>query len=306
MTLPALTVSHLAAAPFDVARLGDQPVVMTRGFESVSYGQLHFRHARPASGKITGRPVLCLHQTPNSSQVFIEFMAELAQDREVYALDTPGLGESDLPAQAPEIADYAGAVSEFLTARRLPRVDVVGYHTGASIAAELSRHEPEQVHRLVLVGLALLNDEERQAFFDQPWPRPQAADGSHLKEEWQRSQSWRGAGQSDASVTRTFLQKINAGNTGWWGARAVMRHNLGKTLTQTKVPFAVLNPNDDLHNVTPRVRDLRPDVAVVPIAGYGFGLFEVIPGPLAAFSRNYFDEGAVAPGVLHEGENDDP
>jgi hypothetical protein len=159
---------------------------------------------------------------------------------------------------------------------------------------------------MLLVGLALLNESERAAFFDQPWPRPQTSDGGHLLDEWRRSQHWRGAGQSDASITRTFIQKISAGNTAWWGARAVMRHDLAHALKQTPVPFVVLNPNDDLFEITPRVAELRPEITVLPITEYGFGLFEVIPAPLARLAQTYFDSGAVSPHPLTEGAADEP
>ena len=209
LTLTALPV---AASPFDRSRHRRDAVVIRRRFADVAYGQLHYRMATPKDpDSATMRPVVCFHQTPNSSQVFVEFMGELARDRAVYAVDIPGLGESDLPSTPPDIEDYARAMREFLDALKLHQVDIVGYHTGASIAAVLANEAPERVSRMMLVGLALLNDDERSAFFNQPWPAPTEADGSHLMRSWQRSFGWRGPGQSDASVERTFIQKTAAG-----------------------------------------------------------------------------------------------
>ncbi|MEM1261633.1 MAG: alpha/beta fold hydrolase [Pseudomonadota bacterium] len=285
--LPATTV----AAPFDAARLRNPDVAIDRAFERVGYGQLHFRVAAPRdSAAITRRPVVCFHQTPNSSQVFIEFMAELAIDRRVFAVDTPGLGESDLLQPAPEITDYATAMHQFLVAQQLEEVDVVGYHTGANIAATLGNLAPDRVRGLLLVGLALFNETEREAFIEKPWPRRRQSDGGHLLPEWQSSHRWRGPGQSDESVARTFIEKLSAGNTAWWPARAVMRHDLATELEALTVPTVAVNAGDDLEAITPRVVTVRPDIELITIADAGFGLFETRAAELATLARRVFDD----------------
>ncbi len=279
------------AAPFDRSRVDANVVHLERDFATVGYGQLHFRRAEPVepSQRSDANPVLCLHQTPSSSQVFVEFMGELARDRIVFAIDTPGLGESDLPAEPPDIDDYSQAIAEFIDTQGLTEVDIVGYHTGASIALELAARQPERIGSMMLVGLALFDESERAAFFDRPWPRPTAADGSHLLEEWQRSTRWQGPGQSDASKERMFLAKLAAGRTAWWGARAVMRHDLESRLRDDEHPLLIINANDDLFDVTPRARALRDDADFVEFTDYGFGIFEVIPAELAALARKHFD-----------------
>lgn len=293
--LLGLAATHNAlAAPFDGRRATNPDVVLDRGFCRVGYGQLHFRYARPADQtKYSGaRPILCFHQTPNSSQVFVEFMQALATDRDVFAVDTPGLGESDLPTEPPEIADYAQAMAEFLGTMQLTEVDVVGYHTGASIALELAHVQPNRIAHLMLVGLALFTEKERQSFFDNPWPRPREAGGQHLLSEWERSFHWRGKDQSDASVERTFVQKIAAGDTAWWGARAVMRHDLAGRLEQTSKPLLIVNAADDLFEVTPRAKSVAPQALFKEYDAHGFGIFEVLPYELATLATGFFDREA--------------
>ncbi len=280
------------AMPFDRDRLGDSPVRVTRGFGNGLDGmQLHYRRAEPIDKtKLKSQtPVLCLHQTPNSSQVFVEFISELARDRIVYAVDTPGLGESDSFAEPPEIADYARSMLAFLENEKLGPVDIVGYHTGASIALEIAALQSDQIKSMMLVGLALFNEEERAGFFNSPWPRPIEADGSHLQHEWNSTHKWRGPGQTDASVRRAFLTKISAGERGWWGARAVMRHDIESRLKQATSPLLVINPNDDLFEITPKALAIRPCVKIIDYPDHGFGIFEVIPSEIASLARNHFD-----------------
>jgi len=269
-------------------------MTVRRGFATVGQRQLHYRFAAPPESRTSPAPlpVLCLHQTPNSSQVFVKFMTYLASDRPVFAVDTPGLGQSDRPENAPDIADYAAAMAGFLDEIGLPRVNVVGYHTGASIALELAALRPGGIAAAMLVGLALFDPGERDAFFAEPWPRPTRADGGHLLEEWQRSFRWQGPGQSDESVERGFIEKISAGPTAWWGARAVMRHDLEPRLREATAPLLIVNARDDLFDVTPRARAIRPDARFEDFPDYGFGIFEVIPARLADLARDHFDGAA--------------
>ncbi len=279
-----------AAGPFNRARLGDAPVLMRRGFVDTPSGQIHYRMAEPANGVlITASPVACFHQSPISSQIYVELMSHLATDRRVYAFDTPGFGESDLPLEPPEVTDYAATMLATFDALELTRVDAIGYHTGASIVTQMAADAPERFGALVLAGVALLNEEERASFFERPWPAPREPGGGHLMIEWERTQTWRGQGQTDASAERAFLEKLSNGETAWWGARAVMRHDLEAALAAVASRMIIINARDDLYEVTPRARALRPDARFITFEDRGFGLIEVEAEALAALARAHFD-----------------
>jgi pimeloyl-ACP methyl ester carboxylesterase len=64
----------------------------------------------------------------------------------------PGFGESD-PSPMPSMADAAGAMSDLANDLRLRQIDLLGVHSGASVALELAAARPELVRRLVLVGI---------------------------------------------------------------------------------------------------------------------------------------------------------
>lgn len=282
------------AEPADPARFASRPAAVEREFVRVGYGQLHLRRTvpvtRPASGPT---PVMLFHQSPNSSQVFVEFMAELGADRQVFAPDTPGFGNSDLPSRQPAIADYARAMSELADALGLHRVQVIGYHTGAAIAIELARTRPELVAGLVLVGIPVFEAEEQAAFRAQPWPLPRSADGSHVQEEWQRSMHWRGPGQSEDSVARTFNAKMTAGQTAWWGAHAAIHYDTRAALSEITAPVLFIRPRDDLWESSLRALPALGDAPRIDLPEQGFGLFESMPERLAETVRAFFDEGRV-------------
>lgn len=259
-----------------------------RSYFECRYGQLHVHHAIPPGGGFDeGTTLLCFHQSPMSARVFRRFLPIAGMDRAVYAPDTPGFGDSDAPPAQPTIADYAAAMLDFLDSMRFRKVDLLGYHTGAAIAAEIAIARPQLVRRVVLVGVPVLDDAERAAFEAQPWPVAIAEDGSHLAREWQRSQQWRGPGVTLEMLADAFADKLRNGAAAWWGAGAVMRHPLRERLRLVAQPTLVLRPRDDLWDATARARGLLPDARFVDMPDFGFGLFDVAPEAVAGHLREF-------------------
>ena len=86
-------------------------------------------------------------------RVFQRFLPLMGRDRSVYAPDLAGCGESDGPVGRASAVDHGAAIGDFLDAMRFRQVDVLGYHAGALVAIELAIARPQQVRRLILVGV---------------------------------------------------------------------------------------------------------------------------------------------------------
>jgi pimeloyl-ACP methyl ester carboxylesterase len=264
---------------------------LRRSYFDCRYGQLHMRHAIPSGGGFDeGTTLLCLHQSPMSGRVFQKFLAIAGGTRAIYAPDTPGYGESDAPPHKPAIADYAAAMLDFLDSMRFRKVDLLGYHTGSAIAAEIAIARPDLVRRIVMVGVPVLDDAERAAFRSQPWPTEIREDGAHLTAEWQRSLRWRGPGVTLEQLAASFAEKLRNGPYAWWGANAVMDWPARERLPLVRQPTLVLRPKDDLWEATARSRGLLPDARHLDMPDFGFGLFDVAPdavaGQIAEFLRD--------------------
>jgi len=61
--------------------------MIRKAYADTSGGQCHYRYQNG-----TGDPVVFLHQTPSSSQMFEAIMVRL-QDHSTYAIDSPGFGQ---------------------------------------------------------------------------------------------------------------------------------------------------------------------------------------------------------------------
>lgn len=125
-----------------------------RGYFESRYGQLHVHNAIPPGGGFEeATALLCLHPAGKSGRVFQGFLALAGTDRSVYAPDLPGCGESDAPPGRTSVAEYATAIGDFLDSMRFRQIDVLGYHAGSLVAIELAIARPQQVRRVVMVGV---------------------------------------------------------------------------------------------------------------------------------------------------------
>jgi pimeloyl-ACP methyl ester carboxylesterase len=102
------------------------------------------------------QPILLVHGLGGRWQNWIENIPRLAAQRRVVALDLPGFGRSQLPAEPISIAGYARTLDRVCDLLELDAPLVGGNSLGALVVAELALRFPERVGALVLVGPACL------------------------------------------------------------------------------------------------------------------------------------------------------
>ena len=153
MTSFDATVTSLARPAGSVRSDAKAPAsTLSRRYVGPPGRQTHLLEA----GLISSEPSLwCLHATAYAGRSFAPLIEALAGRRRVVAPDTMGYGGSDKPGQRIEIGDYASLIDQALDAAGEDRVDLLGYHTGALVAAELARLRPDRVRRLILIGVPL-------------------------------------------------------------------------------------------------------------------------------------------------------
>jgi pimeloyl-ACP methyl ester carboxylesterase len=233
-----------------------------RGYADVSFGQVHYRE----HGE--GPPLVLLHKTPSSSIQYARALPLLGERFRCIALDTPGFGMSDpFPAQ-PAMEDYGRALVEVLDAMGLERVDLVGHHTGASIAVEAAASRPERVGRLALAGILCFDDEAERArwrgyldahrfeldsagAFLETYPKPMLArDQEHSPDDPERY--W-----------LELVAYLQAGPRFWWSYAAVVEHRAYERFPSLTMPVLVMNQVDGR-----TYESTRKAAAAIPGASY--------------------------------------
>ena len=134
----------------------------------------------------SGPPLFALHPSPLDSAFMAPLMGRLASRATVIAPDTPGFGDSDpLPGPIDDLSPCVRAMAALRQALGLERVGVYGSATGAQIAVEWAKAEPQALSGIMLDNAAAFDDAERsriiKGYLPDVTPSP---DGSHLARAW--------------------------------------------------------------------------------------------------------------------------
>lgn len=151
-------------------------------FARVGSRLVHYRKAG------SGPAVVLLHDSPRSSRLHLDTMAALMDQFTVYALDTPGYGNSDpLPAAEPTISELGVALGETLAVLSLANAAIYATHTSSKIALDYVAHCETPPPLLILDGLAIPRSAGDEAFIAE-YMRPFHIDagGAYLAAEWTR------------------------------------------------------------------------------------------------------------------------
>jgi pimeloyl-ACP methyl ester carboxylesterase len=272
----------LTSAPAFALPEPSKPRIRRRYVEG-PFGQLHMRVATPPSGApLSAPPLLLLHQSPLSSRMFDRLMPLLADRRIVIAVDTPGYGESDRPAERPSLAGYSDAILLALRSGFGARLDVAGYHTGAAIAADMAARYPRRVRKLVLIAVPHFDEKRRGDLLKQLGERAAyKEDGSHLLPLWTGSFKARPQGQSVDDVARIVAEKQRVGQYGEWALLSALADDLAPVFSGVRQPTLLLAPHDGLEDETRAAARLIAKSTLEELPSLAYGLFDAAPAMLA-------------------------
>ena len=236
-----------------------------RAYVDGPYGQVHLR----AAG-VGGRPLLLLHQSPISSIQFEAALPLLAKAGfHAVAMDTPGFGQSDRPAEPVGIAGYASAIAPVLDVLGWETADIVGHHTGALIAAAFANRHGARIRKLILNGVALLSDEDRAYFAQFNFaPLNPVADGSHLIAAWNQRLAASPGWSNLSAMHRYTVEMLSKPDDYSWGFEAAFAYDMEAALAGIAAPTLILtNTGEDLFEASKRAHSLRPDFAFLALEG---------------------------------------
>ena len=251
------------------------------------WGQVHVREMG------AGDQLLLLHQSPLSGAMFEAAMPFLAAAGfHVAAVDTAGYGASEGAPQPPTISDHGEAVVNVLDALDWERCHVLGFHTGASIAAAFAARHGHRLRRLVLNGVPLLTEEELAFYqtYDFKPLLPQA-DGSHLLQAWnmrlQATPGW----SNLRAMHRYTVEMLSINETYHLGFRAALSHDMHDDLMALDVPTLIFtNTGEDLYESSKRAAGLREDFAYAELEGGTHDIVDEQPEAWAAVVADFLQE----------------
>lgn len=260
------------------------------------FGQLHI-HAIAPSIAVEDRktPLILFHPNPVSGNFYRDFMLEMGKDRVVMAIDTPGYGQSARPPEPQSIGGLAGAAADALDALGYGRdgngaIDVLGYHTGTLIAAELAITRRDLVRRLVLPGIPFYMGQERVENYERlTSPEALQEDGSHVLDAWEFWVTDRNEGVSLERGAEHFADQLQSGTTSWWAYHSVFSYAAEERLPLVTQPVMIPNTHGGLMEHSRAAAALFPNVKLIDMPNLHHGIFDVGVDELAATSREFLD-----------------
>ena len=198
------------------------------------------------------------------------------QHRRVLAPDYHGYGESSPPANGAQvsIADYARTIWQAMDQLGIEVIDVLGHHTGSKVATEMIAQRPSAVCGVVFISASLRTEAELKGAPPLFEPIAPDSEGSRMLSFLRAAEEYRGDGAGLDFCYEFVADCMRAGGRYQEGNRAAFRYNqiFPDRLRNISQRVHVLNPEDDLYAITPRVLEHLSDRELITLPGWGLGM----------------------------------
>lgn len=290
LTASILIFAACSTTPPNIAAL-QEPATVKRKFVDGLYGQVHVRVSTPPNNVSQKTPLLLLHPTPYSSQFYLPFIEEIGKDRLVIAMDTPGYGDSDRPATPPTMQDYARNAIKALDELGITEpLNVMGYHTGTLIAAEMTINNSERINKVILAGTPIYSP-ERLPELHRKYAKPDElkTSGSHLTSKWNFATQTMKAGLSlEAAQAHysDYMQSLPESTQAYYSVFSYPGYERIKLMSR---PSLFVSINGSLKEETKTAQKLTPNSELIYLENVTTGLFDVAYPQMAKITRDYLD-----------------
>ncbi|GAB5480398.1 MAG: hypothetical protein Pars92KO_01550 [Parasphingorhabdus sp.] len=238
--------------------------MIRKGYSDGPFGQVHWRLLAP-EGPASKPDLYCLHPAPFSGLAFTTIMPHLAQGRRVFAPDYPGHGGSDTFKEEPAIEEYAAAMMAVVDEQSSGgAVDLIGFHTGNLVAAEMALTAPEKIGRLALIDVPAFDAETSTKF------RAASAktfeitpDLSCLEEPWERGITKRIESQSLERSFEIFTEQLRPGRLMNKAFHAAFSYDVDARLPAVTHQTLIMATQSGLLDATRRAADIMPSATLV-------------------------------------------
>jgi pimeloyl-ACP methyl ester carboxylesterase len=182
------------------------------------------------------------------------------------------------PPAAPHVTieDYAQSLWDVVDSLDLGRVDLLGYHTGSEVAVAAAKKRPGQVGNIVLVSAPVFTADEIEMMQETYAEIPLDVDGTRFRQMWKSVISHRGPGTSLEMMAMSFAENLRAGENYEWGHRAAFEFAPRFVEIVKSLPhrIAVLKPDDDLAEFTPRIAPYLKNGEIIDCPSWGHGFLD--------------------------------
>ena len=259
----------------------------TAHYIDCEFGQLKYYKQGNNGNKV---PLICFHMSPYSGRYYEKFQDNMSADRIVICPDTPGYGGSSAPEKPASIEELTKAMAKLIENLGYEQVDLLGFHTGVLIAAELTKISPKKIRKLVLPGIPLVPADKRSAFRkNYEKPRPYFEDHDFLANKWNESIESDKEGWDNERKIEIFAEVMRAGLKSNWGFMAVFDYEIEESLSSIEKPVLIPIPDEMLAASSRAAAGLFKNAEVIEMPHIQPDLFESCPSEFIDQLRKFLN-----------------
>ena len=238
--------------------------MIRKGYSNGPFGQIHWRVLTPDE-PVLKPDLYCLHPAPFSGLAFTTIMPHLAKNRRVFAPDYPGYGGSDPFKEEPSISEYAQTMMAVVSDQSASGpVDLIGFHTGSLVAAEMALSQPEKVRRLALIDVPAFDAETSTQYRDASAKTFDITpDITCLTQPWNRGMTKRIESQGLERSFDMFAEQLRPGRLMNKGFHAAFSYDVDARLPAVMHETMILASQSGLLSATRHAAELMPSAMLV-------------------------------------------
>lgn len=241
-------------------------MTLRKGYSDGPEGQIHWRMAGHGAGSV--HPDLyCFSPAPFGSIAYQTLLPHLAQGRRVIAPDYPGQAGSDGGSVQPSIEDYATSMRAVMNdLSHEDPVDVLGFHSGCLVAAEVKLQACEGVRRVTLIDVPAFDPETRAKYLPMVGqPFELSSDLESLAKAWDMAVSKRIETQTLEHSLAMFADTVGNGPRMNATFHAAFTYEVEAKLAQLDGETTVIATQSSLLESSRRAAALIPECTLVEL-----------------------------------------
>ncbi len=120
---------------------------------------LNFYFYKPQG--ISKEKLIFLHGWRSDSSVWLKFLdSNKFKNYEIYLIDQPGYGKSEIPKQPFDLEKYAKIVYRFIKELKIEKPIIIGHSFGGAVLIKLASMYPDILKSMVLIGASGIRKKE--------------------------------------------------------------------------------------------------------------------------------------------------
>ncbi|MEM9570575.1 MAG: alpha/beta fold hydrolase [Pseudomonadota bacterium] len=241
-------------------------MTIRKGYSDGPEGQVHWR-LLDARVDASEPDLYCFSPAPFGSIAYQTIMPHLAKHRRVIAPDYPGQAGSDGDGVTPSIESYVHsmlAVIDDLSGDQ--PINILGFHSGCLVAAEIKRQKPERVAQTVLIDVPAFDPETRAKYLPMVGaPFELSGELGSVAKAWDMAVTKRLDTQPLAHSLAMFADTVGNGPRMNATFHAAFTYDVERSFSQLSGNTTIIATQSSLLEPSRRAARLIPDAELIEI-----------------------------------------